>query len=296
MEKRSNNKKVRKTVAHTSQQMSEESQLNEDKWSSKSSDHSDDDCSWNSSDTSSPPSPVVIVRKAIQSNIDANTFKPSSPPKRTFTQPTKFQRKLNYKVLSLAMITPTGWIDHLLKKAPNYARFDRKSMKWDEKRNKKKYQQYKCRSCSVNFTRTYCVCTVGEWLCKTCLPKHVLQKMTGIKSACNQTIVDICDKHTLTTAPKNAAFYSKDQQRWVIACKNEHQKHKCQLCCVRLHKNGSFYIQKVNQWGVIATTTTTDVNYCRTHCSCNPSKWMCLDCHASVHTMFICPASIVRHN
>ena len=137
MEKRSNNKKVRKTVAHTSQRMSEESQLNEDKWSSKSSDHSDDDCSWNSSDTSSPPSPVVIVRKAIQPNIDANTFKPSSPPKRTFTQPTKFQRKLNYKVLSLAMITPTGWIDHLLKKAPNYARFDRKSMKWDEKRNKK---------------------------------------------------------------------------------------------------------------------------------------------------------------
>ena len=167
-------------------------------------------------------------------------------------------------------------------------------MGWETQQ--KKYQQYKCRSCSVNFTRTYCVCTVGEWLCKTCLPKHVLQKMTGIKSACNQTIVDICDKHTLTTAPKNAAFYSKDQQRWVIACKNEHQKHKCQLCCVRLHKNGSFYIQKVNQWGEIATTTTTDVNYCRTHCSCNPSKWMCLDCHASVHTMFICPASIVRHN
>ena len=273
--------------------MSEQSKLNEDKCSSNFSVNSEGDSSWNSSDTSSPPSPVVIVRKAIQSNVDANALKPSSSPTWTSTQPTKSQHKLNCKVLMLAKITPTGWIDHLLKKAPNHARFDQKSMKWDVNRNKKKYQQYKCRSCGVNMTRTYCVCTVGEWLCKTCLPKHVLQKLTGITSAGNPTIVDLCDEHTLTTAPKNATFYSKDQQRWVLACKNAHQRHKCQLCRIRLHKNGSFYTEKVNQWGEFATT---DVNYCRTHCSCTPSKWMCLDCHASVHMMFKCPPSIMRRN
>ena len=46
--------------------------------------------------------------------------------------------------------------------------------RWD-KTCKQKYQQFACRTfgCETK-VQTYCICHVGEWMCKSCFVDHIL--------------------------------------------------------------------------------------------------------------------------
>ena len=62
---------------------------------------------------------------------------------------------------------------HVLTNAPTHAK-KFTGGKWD-KSAKYKYQQYICRAAKCKKpVRTYCVCSVGEWLCQTCFTVHVI--------------------------------------------------------------------------------------------------------------------------
>lgn len=74
-----------------------------------------------------------------------------------------------------------GDTEHVLCSAPPHAKkfFTRK---WDLS-CKAKYQQYQCRvkGCTQK-TRTYCKCSPGEWMCKSCHPEHIVQHVTDKSS------------------------------------------------------------------------------------------------------------------
>lgn len=70
---------------------------------------------------------------------------------------------------------------HTICTAPTHARRF-KNGKW-KKSAKAKYQQYTCRGLGCKKKcRTYCSCTVGHWLCKSCHMDHVVEEATAVST------------------------------------------------------------------------------------------------------------------
>ena len=67
---------------------------------------------------------------------------------------------------------------HELQTAPPHAK-KWLGTKWD-KTCSQEYQQHRCKwpGCKKK-VRTYCLCSVGHWMCKSCFVEHILDVETG---------------------------------------------------------------------------------------------------------------------
>ena len=216
--------------------------------------------------TSSPPSPMVIVRKQ-KSDTKCKKITKKVPIPPVITMPTeKSQRKRMGWILKTALVAPIGWTDHYLRTAPLYAKFDQKKKQWVENGYKKPYQQHICTVCKKNKTRSYCRCCVGKWLCKKCHSMHVLLKFTAGREQSTEKLEKCNDKHQHRTAPKHAYMFSIKDNKWKVNSENPYQKFRCWIC--RLEQR--------------------QTTYCRTYCTCDPNKWMCYNCHRNKHLVAKC--------
>ena len=228
-----------------------------------------DSDSDNSDDTSSPPSPVCIVRseKIVKKYVTIGPVPKSiETPIDVVPELTKkAQNRWIKKVLDCASRGPSVWHNHSLRAPPTHAKFDNEKKVWLENAYRMPYQRQTCNVCKKKKTRTYCVCNVGDWLCKECHSVHILLKYTSSQSV-SEKLINFNQKHEHKTAPKHAYMYSKDKQEWILSSENSYQKFKCRIC--RLEGR---------------------TKYCRTYCTCNPNRWMCYECHRNKHLLVKCP-------
>ena len=221
----------------------------------------DEDSCSDTDDSSSPPSPVVIVRRPMTKQHEKRKRKPT----RMFLPLTDKQRNWIAVRMNIAKREPNGWTKHTLKSAPSGAKFDPRTKQWTKNGYKGRYQNHLCRHCQKKRTKTYCVCSVGDWMCKECHSTHILLKFTGRKQICEQ-LTRHTSKHRIETAPKHAYMYSEAKEQWILTSKNKYQKFRCSICQLENMRN-----------------------HCRTHCICNRNNWMCCDCHRNKHLLAKCP-------
>ena len=80
--------------------------------------------------TSSPPSPVCIVRrqkKVEQCKRNVNVPQEIRIP---IIQTVEARNRWNRKQLRIALRQPSGWLTHSLIAAPAHAKFDKETKKW----------------------------------------------------------------------------------------------------------------------------------------------------------------------
>ena len=238
-----------------------------------------EDCTVLDSDsdnTSSPPSPVCIVRR----KKSVEKCKKVGPVPKSIQTPIDImqerkrdaQSRYIYQYLKGFSRAPSGWCDHSLRAPPTHAKFDNQKKVWLDDGYRMRYQKHTCNVCKKKKTRTYCVCNDGDWLCKECHSVHVLLKFTGAQSV-SEELKNYNRKHEHKTAPKHAYMYSEDEQKWILNSLNSYQKFKCWICRFE-----------------------GKTKYCRTYCTCNPNRWMCYECHRNKHLLANCPGRLFNDN
>ena len=114
------------------------------------------------------------------------------------------------------------------------------------------YIQLLCSYCRVRRCRTYCACSPGTAMCKTCLPDHITHLLNNHQYQDEEIrrskrLRQRRNQHELLSLPKNHTF----KNTTIVGCRTDYIQLLCSYCRVRR---------------------------CRTYCACSPGTAMCKTC------------------